>query len=194
MSATLFNAWRRAVERVADRQCTAQAWHLEAVSDHMGVGNYLTKLAGIPYELTSSMTKTGGNRTIWGILRDISRADRAGEEPAEADVRLWRRYVVAIKGRRAIDLGGKARDLLRDRPDEEPKAVELLAVVGPQGYRAVRSGGLQGPLLAGFEAAGAMARAEAAALLTEAEREGTRTGAIGWVKAAIGHLVRGLPP
>ena len=188
LSVGLFATWSRAVERKTGKRCDRRAWYLEPVSDDMTTGNYVAKLSGIPYELTSAVTKVGKGRTIWGVLREFTLAHEAGEEPLERDLRIWRQYLSAMKGKRAVDLGQPARDLLKEMPEEASEELEEIAAVASTTYRAVRRERLQGSLLHALQHASTLERAEAAVLLAEAELQPSWREALPYVSQALTHL------
>lgn len=189
----LYGRWSRAVERVLGRPCDRKAFYLEPVSQDMACADYVAKVCGIPYELTSAMTKEGKGRTIWGVLRDLTLARMAGEPLNERDVRIWREYARAIKGKRGIDLSRTMIALLKERPEsdgEETTPPRVLATVGRLAYGAIRANRLQGRLLDAFERASPRTCAEADAMLAEAERHATRLDALSYVLAAVLRLER----
>ena len=88
------------------------------------------------------------------MLRDITLAREAGEEPAANDVRIWKQYAEAIKGKRGIELSRSMNALLKTRPPDEDTAdpPEVLATLPRVAYAVIRERRLQAELLEAFRA------------------------------------------
>ena len=141
----LFGRWSRSVSRsLGGRECTRQAFYIEPVDDELAASDYVSKMCGVPLELTSAQTKTGKGRTIWGVLRDMT---VAGRNVDQADLRIWREYGSAIKGKRGIELSREMHAMLKDREPEEREPAEVILTLSRPVYRVLREDGLQALLV-----------------------------------------------
>ena len=183
----LFGRWSRSVDRSLGRECSREAFYIEPVDDALAASDYVAKMCGMPYELTSAVTKQGKGRTIWGVLRDMTLA----EEVDPGDVAIWRQYGAAIKGKRGIELSRSMNALLKARPPDEDTAdpPEVLATLPRVAYAVIRERRLQAELLEAFRASTSRSDRTAAAELLESIEPNSSPSPEQLVTTALGLLV-----